>query len=276
MTPVSKSTEVLDLDALSQWGPWIAQIVVGIASQTLVDELSETSPEFIEDACDWVFDRIGRGRVLRAIEEGMANKSVRLYHGTRLAAAELLSVQRQGLKPLCLDYRRSTLVDALSAHPRWPEVEKRIDDALEVFGPLARAGRREDGCVHVCFSRAGLLYGCNHYLTHGAEVDGHIAHYLFGDNSGHNYLRDHRRPYLIWFDVSFDVAAQGSSASGDLAAGRELLAEKLLGYWAYGTAHPTFRVDTQRDCAAAKVVGVVSPDLLEFERVEEGRNEGNE
>jgi hypothetical protein len=59
------------------------------------------------------------------------------------------------------------------------------------FGPgweKAGAGKREDNSVHVCLSRAGLLYGCNHYLTHGAEVDQHIAQALFPGDSGLDLL----------------------------------------------------------------------------------------
>ena len=64
------------------------------------------------------------------------------------------------------------IAEILRLHPRWAEVEDGLPQAIERFGPQARAGRREDGCVHACFSRSGLLLGCNHYLTHGAEVDG--------------------------------------------------------------------------------------------------------
>ena len=45
MTLSSTSIDVLDFDALSQWGPWIAEIIADIGGQNLVDQLAQTSPE---------------------------------------------------------------------------------------------------------------------------------------------------------------------------------------------------------------------------------------
>ena len=260
---------VIDYDKIELWGSWVGEIVVGEAGELVLEELGRRDPEYIEDACDWLLERVGRERAIDAVAQGLQDRLVRLFHGTRLGELELAQIREHGLRPLHLADRQRTLIEAFRGHERWATVECRLAEALELFGPKARAGRREDGFVHVCFSRSGLLTGCNHYLTHGAEVDGHIAHHLFGDESGHGLLSEHRRPYVISFEVPFDTAAQGSHSLHQLDVGRELLAEKLLGAWAFWTAHPEFRITTQRDCTAAKIPGVVGPERLIIEPIDD-------
>ena len=68
---------------------------------------------------------------------------------------------------------------------------------------------REDGSVHVCFSRSGLINGCNHYLTHGAEVDNHVFDALFGSD-GREHLPALRQPVLFSFEPTFDETARAA------------------------------------------------------------------
>jgi hypothetical protein len=72
-----------------------------------------------------------------------------------------------------------SLTAIFNQHPEWsPAKAELLDAQLHRFGPgweTAGVGRREDDSVHVCLSRAGIVLGCNHYLTHGAEVDQHIV-----------------------------------------------------------------------------------------------------
>ena len=120
--------------------------------------------------------------------------SVRLYHGTRLTDAEIQQVQKLGLRPLRLADRKESLAELLRLHPRWPAVASEFEDVIAAIGPGARAGRREDGHVHACFSRFALLGSCSHYLAYGAEVDGHICHRLFGDDSANSLFDGNERP----------------------------------------------------------------------------------
>lgn len=253
---------VIDYDCLDEWGPWIGEVVAVLGGATIIAELAATKFEFIEDARDWLYERLGRERVHGSLASALQGSGVRLFHGTRLSEADVDQVRQQGLKPLRLADRKSSLVDLLRRHPRWPEVAASLDDAINAFGPGARAGAREDDCVHACFSRSGLLLGCNHYLALGAEVDKHICHYLFGDDSADDLLRAHRKPYLISFDVGFDLAASSSHWNGDLELGRGLLIDMLVGSWAYSQTAPGFRITTQRDCTAARVEGNVGPERL--------------
>lgn len=261
---------VIDYDLLDDWGQRIGQVIAALGDDLTVADLAATMPEFIEDARGWLYERLGRERVLDAVAGALQGANVRLYHGTRLTDADVEQVRQQGLKPLRLADRRSTLVQVLSQHPRWPEVASRLDDAIDAFGARAWAGRREDGCVHACFSRSGLLLGCNHYLALGAEVDKHIGHRLFGDNSADQLLRAHRRPYVISFDVDFDLAARGSAWDGDLQVGKGLLVDMLVGPWAYRQTAPRFLITTQRDCTAARIAGRIGPERLSITPVEDG------
>jgi hypothetical protein len=235
----------------------------------LLVELARSQPEYIEDARDWLDERLGRERVIQTVAAGLCPYGVRLFHGTRLTDGELEQVRQHGLKPLNLADRADRIAEILRLHTRWAEVEARLPQAIVRFGPQARAGRREDGCVHACFSRSGLLLGCSHYLTYGAEVDGHIAHQLFGDASAGALFRRERKPYLISFVVPFDDAARGSHSFGELVAGQEIIVDKLVGAWAYWQAHSEFQITTQRSGWAAKFPGAIEPDRLTIEPVDD-------
>jgi hypothetical protein len=240
----------------------------------LLQDLARSAPEYIEDARDWLYDRLGREHVVEGVSRQLERSHVRLFHGTRLTDAELDQVRQEGLRPLRLADRMPHIAAVLRYHPRWLEVEAGLADAIQALGPGAQAGRREDGCVDVCFSRSGLLLECNHYLTYGAEVDTHIAYRLFGDHSANRLLRFHRKPYLISFDVPFEAAARGSHSEGELGGGRGILTGMLVGAWAYRRAHEQFRVTNQLDCSAAKIEGAISPDRLTIERIDDADLEG--
>ena len=264
----------VDYDELDKWGPWVGdaitkRAITKRAGRRLIQELSRSAPEYIEDARDWLYNRLGGKYVVDAVSRDLNFSHVRLFHGTRLTDAELDQVRREGLKPLRLADRMPHIADVFQTHPRWGEVKAGLAEAVQAFGPGAEAGLREDGCVHFCFSRSSLLLGCSHYLTHGAEVDNHIGYRLFGDHSASRLLRENRKPYLISCDVPFEVAAQGSHALGELEGGRTILTNMLVGAWAYRQAHESFRVTTQMDCSAAKIKGVIPPDRLKFEAVDD-------
>lgn len=118
--------------------------------------------------------------------------------------------------------------------------------------------------MHVCFSRAGLLHGCNHYLTHGAEVDRHIAHRLFpGDKTALDLLLAHRTAMLVTFLPRYSEAALAANPHGVPNGELPALLGLLLNAWAFKQAHPEFTVTSLRDCTAARFDGPVSATLIE-------------
>ena len=129
----------------------------------------------------------------------------------------LNSIQKEGLKPLDLVGRKATLIEDLQGHPELSARQHQLDEILFKYGPgweHSGAGKREDGGVHVCLSRNGLLKGSNHYLTHGAEVDNHVTRDLFSNDSGLVFLENARKPMLISFDLSFPDAESAANPYG--------------------------------------------------------------
>jgi hypothetical protein len=259
---------IIDYDNIENWGVIIGEAIAGLKEVCLTADLARSQPELIDDARESVYRRLGRDRVIDAIATTLQGAGVRLYHGTRLTDAEIGMVRQQGLKPLRLADRAERIADIIRQHPNWSQVADRFPDAIDYYGRRNGGGVREDQRVHACFSRSGLLRGCTHYLTEGAEVDGLVAHRLFGDASADELFRRERNPYLVSFVVPFDVAAVGTNRYAGLERAREIIIDQLVASWAYQQAHPDFQVTKLRDCWAAAIPGVIEPDRLSIEPVD--------
>jgi hypothetical protein len=262
---------VIDYDELGQWHPWLTAMVSSIAPAELLEMLKTLRPI---EALNYVVENIGRRRLVEHLNSELDRYFVSVYHGTRVTEAELRQIRIDGLRPLRLSERRAPLVAVFSQHPEWSsEKERLLDVQLHRFGPgwaKAGAGCREDGAVNVCLSRAGLLLGCNHYLTHGAEIDQHIAEALFPDGSGLELLRCSRAAKLVKFTAPFAEAAEAANPHGFFSQ-YELpgLLRVFLSAWAYKTAEPGFSVAQERDGSALKFKGCIPPDRLEIIDVED-------
>jgi len=182
-------------------------------------------------------------------------------------------IRQQGPRALRLAHRRAPLVAIFSQDPGWSAAtEALLDEQLHRFGPgweKASAGRREDDSVHVCLSRAGLFLGCNHYLTHGAEVDHHIAHALFLDGSGFELLKRNRPAKLVSFTAPFAEAARAANPYGFPAHDLPVLLSSLIEAWAYKTAEPAFSVANERRSAALKFEAPIAADRLTIENIDD-------
>lgn len=254
---------VIDYDDLQAWGPLVGGAVMKVAPPGTLPELQSLDLEFMEDAGEFVMERVGREALVEHLSRSLSGHLVRVYHGTRLTETEAERIRVEGLQPLRLVERRDALAAIFGQHERWSECKCRFDAVLHDLGHGERAGRREDGCVHVCFSRAGLFRGCNHYLTHGAEVDGHVAFNLFGDASGYPLLQRNRRAKLITFLSPFPEAAAAADPHGPPDTGLPSLLGLLLQAWAYKEANPGFKVASQKDCTAARFHGVIGAHRIE-------------
>lgn len=205
-------------DNIDEWAPALSEVLLPLAPPDIQRRLQVAAPEYIEDARDLFLKFAARDSVIDAILRWVRSTSIAGYHGTRLTTADLESIRLSGLVPLRAAARRQRLERALSRHPRWNEVADRLEEAIDSVGPGCAVGSRE-GQVHLTLSRAGLTDGFNHYLTHGAEFDGHVASELLGDE-GRELLSIDGTPYVI------QVALPGGDA---LAA-----------------AHPFFTVEDMR------------------------------
>jgi hypothetical protein len=258
---------IIDYDKINIWVPWLNEIIFEIAPINLKERIKQAEPKYIEDAAEIVFEAIGQENLANLMNTRLNEYKIRVYHGTRLSELELTNIRIEGLKPLQLKDRKITLERIFSRHKNWQKVKSRLDDVLEAHGPGKKAGQREDNCIHVCFSRAGLIYGCNHYLTHGAEVDGHVANSLFGnDNTALELLQEDRKPYLLSFIRNFGDAVKAANPFGVSDGEFPSLLRLLIQAWAYRQYRPLFNPEKSRDCTAAMFPGGVVPsELEEFE-----------
>ena len=243
---------MLNFDDNRTWGPLLAEALGELYSGMIRDRLVAAEPEFIEDARDLLFSWTGRDRVLDATLAWIRSATLAGYHGTRLIDAEVDSIRAHGLLPLQADARRVRLVRALSPHPRWNQIAHRLDSTLHDYGPGGEAGRREHQ-VHLTLSRSGLVNGFDHYLSHGAEFDYHVAYALLG-NEGNELLQKDGDARVIQVAVPGEIALKAAHPYFTIDNLRERgdvpnIVDDFLKAWSYGLAHTDFECGTlEVDC----------------------------
>jgi hypothetical protein len=143
-----------------------------------------------------------------------------------------------------------------------------LDGLLHRFGPgweRGGAGKREDGAVHVCLSRNALLKDCNHYLTHGAEIDIHIVRELFPDGTGMAILAGVRQPVLVSFTLDFPAAESAADPFGFSYGRLPFITNKFLQCWAFRLSRPDWSPANARFSDALMVPGNVPAGRLTIE-----------
>jgi hypothetical protein len=108
-----------------------------------------------------------------------------------------------------------------------------------------------------------LLRGCNHYLTHGAEVDQHIAKELFPDDSGLDLLQRNRKAKIVSFVASFSEAAAAANPYGVRPPALPALLGMMLSAWAFRLVKPDYSVAKERHGTALKFPAPISAQQLE-------------
>ena len=166
---------VLDYDEIDDWAPKLSGLLGTVIGPPSISALASAAPKYMEDAEAQLLASAPRDVIIDIALGWVSASTIFMFHGTRLTAEEKSSIERFGLKPLSGDSRRRRLERTLSRHPNWPNASSKLDAALVRFGHGSGAGSRENQ-VHLTLSRAGLVNGFNHYLTHGSEFDQHVAH----------------------------------------------------------------------------------------------------
>src|SRR5216684_1213206 len=134
--------------------------------------------------------------------------------------------------------RRAALEKKSSTHSRWETVKDNLEPLLEKLSGKHEIGHRE-GQVHATLSRAGLLHGFNHYLTHGAEFDQHAAYRLMGDD-GNELLAQYGRPVLITLAVPGDKALKAANPFREIGGDIPNVVREVIEVWSYWLAYPDF------------------------------------
>lgn len=264
---------MLDFDNIDDWAPKFATTLGCHVPALIATKLRGEKPKYVEDARDLLFASTDRDAVIDVTLSLIRSEVIAGYHGSRLTDAEVDSIRSSGLIPLKVKDRRHRLTRALSPHPKWPEVTHKLDAVIQAHGRGNSAGHRE-GQVHLTLSRAGLTQGFNHYLTHGAECDQHMAQDLLGQEGTELLSRD-GEPRVI------RVAVPGSSALdaahpyfsvNDLRARGDVpnLVDEFLKAWSYRLANPKFQSATlNADCGMVFHSAVSSAWIVDIETLAE-------
>ncbi|MGT2500360.1 hypothetical protein ACVOMS_04975 [Bradyrhizobium guangxiense] len=245
-------TTTIDFDVIRSWHSNLRSALSESVSDSVISAIMGSRPEFLTDARDLLFALANRDAVIDACLRWVASSAVAAYHGTRLTDAEIESVKKKGLIPLVAAERRVRLERALSSHKDWPVASTRLSQVLADLGSGNQAGHRE-GQVHCTLSRAGLVHGFNHYLTHGAEFDQHAANELVGEDGKQLLAKDGKRTLIQLRLPGGDAlkachpyfSPEALRSRGDVPN----LIDDLLSAWSYRLAHPRFAPKAQRlDC----------------------------
>lgn len=236
--------QLLDFDEIDVWFPQLTTVLKPLLPADVDDRLQKANPEFIEDARDLVFELGERDRIVDAAIDWIRTSRLVAYHGTRLTDDDAKSVTACGLIPLTVKDRRARIVRALASHPDWNTTASQLDEVLRKHDPGSVAGARE-GQVHLTLSRSGITKGFNHYLTHGAEVDQHIAHALLGEE-GEECLRHDGTPRLILVRVPGGKALEAAHPHFDIDETRARqttpnLVGDFLKAWSFRLVHSGFQ-----------------------------------
>ena len=240
----------IDYDRVDDWHAALSTTITA-CHKRVISNLRDARPESVHEALQRLLDLPQAARIIATATNWVQDATVLTYHGTRLTDEETASVRRQGLMPLKAASRRRRIERALGRHPRWPIVESHLPHAIRRI-EMGCAGNREHQ-VHLTLSRNGLLSGFNHYLTHGAEVDKHIAFELLGDE-GVDLLRQDGRARILRIAVPGAEALKAANRYGPIEHHRgpvqaPNLIREFLQVWSLKCFNRNFQSDSLRtDC----------------------------
>ena len=238
---------MIDFDAINVWGRQLDDVLLPIVSSAVLEKMRAQKFEYVEDAREMLFKLTERDQIVDTVLAWLRSGQLAAYHGSRLTDDDVIAIRENGLQPLSSLSRRERLTRALSPHPQWADAKVRLDGVLEEFGNGDRAGRRE-GQVHLTLSRSGLLNTFNHYLTHGAEFDQHVAENLLGQE-GLDLLSCDGKPRVIKVTVPGPDALASAHPFfriDDLRSRGDLpnLVSDFIDSWSYRLSEPDFQSHT--------------------------------
>lgn len=245
---------MIDFDNIDDWAPKLNTAIRRYVPDTVKQALIEATPEYewTDDVQKKLFELTNRDMVIDAVIAWIQSNEVAGYHGSRLTDEEVNSVKENGLIPLEAAMRRDRLTRVLSPHTRWPEVADQLDPIIQAYGLGNHIGNRV-GQVHLTLSRAGLIKGFNHYLTHGSEFDQHVAKNLLGPE-GMDLLAKYGEPRVFQITVPGDSALEAAHPTCTIDNLRNKgdvpnLVKEFLTLWCYRLICPSIQTQTLKvDC----------------------------
>lgn len=142
---------------------------------------------------------------------------------------------------------------------------------IQAHGQGSVAGRREDQCISP-YRKQGLTNGFNHYLTHGAEFDQHVAYTLLGAE-GNALLATDGEATIVRVAVPGQLALDAAHpffSIDEMRVRGEVpnLVGDILTAWSYRLARPGFQSRTLKvDCGMIFRSAVSADWILDVERL---------
>ncbi|MBY5461844.1 hypothetical protein [Rhizobium leguminosarum] len=255
---------IIDYDQQEDWLSWFSDVLSDVVAQDALRKLRSSNFEYLHDAGGLVLDIVGEDRLAKVLSDRLEPYSFRVYHGTRLTDEEVLDVRTIGLVPLDLNARKARYPLVFGKHERWAEVVGSLESVVERLRN-ENLGNREDGRVWACMSRAEQSgpYGM-HYVRTGAEVDHHVGHALFGDETGDEHLMRYGKPYLVPFVVPY---AEAVCAVDHFRLPDDIrlpsLTRRLLDAWAFSHVDRNYRFAADNGSPQMGFLGSIQPSRIE-------------
>ena len=248
----------------------LAAVIPGDVSQAI----ASGKPKLVEDARDILLSKVDQTVVLRLVVNWLKLQIIVAYHGSRLTAEEIVDVRRDGLRALKATDREQRLRTILSAHPRWPTVERSLTEVVAAYGVnwLQNNSGRREGSVHATISRSGLIKSFNRYLKYGSEFDQVVSQRLLEDE-GVELLGGYGSPVIFKIGVPGAVAFHAANPClPELPIGLPNLVRELLDAWAFWLANPTFSTQTLEVDCGLKFSADLPPEwIIDCEQVADPR-----
>lgn len=248
----------LEFDEGAVWLPSFRAHLGDFLPPGIDQKLIEAEPEGPWSARDALGKAVDLHELYQLTRSWIEARPVIAYHGSRLNADQVASVAREGLRPLVTEDRIAALTAWLGTHPRWPEFESRLPEAIAFV--RRNSGTRE-GQVHLTLSRAGLLLRFNHYLVEGSEFDHHVANYLLGDEA-RDYHRHRGRAMLYRVRLSGREALAAANPHGEFQV-PNLIDEVVQGLaWTMAMGHQN-AAQLEMDCGFILYEGLAPDRIIE-------------
>ncbi|MCU1264557.1 MAG: hypothetical protein JWM21_875 [Acidobacteria bacterium] len=134
---------MVDFDDIDNWGRALSAVLRVHLPDSVGVMLQTAATEYVEDACDLLFDVTDRDAIIDATLTLIRSTKIAAYHGSRLVDEEIAAIRAEGLIPLNAESRRHRLIRALSPHPTWNNVAGQLDATINDHGAGSAADRRE-------------------------------------------------------------------------------------------------------------------------------------
>jgi hypothetical protein len=265
---------VFDFDHIEEWGPRLCLELSGAVPRDVSQAIASGKPKLVEDARDILLSKVDQTIVLRLAVNWLKLQTIVAYHGSRLTAEEIVDVRRDGLRVLKATDREQRLRTILSAHPRWPTVERSLTEVVDAYGVnwLQNNSGRREGSVHATISRSGLIKSFDRYLKYGSEFDQMVSQRLLEDE-GMELLGGYGSPVIFKIAVPGVVAFHAANPClPELPIGLPNLVRESLDAWAFWLANPTFSTQTLEVDCGLKFSADVPPEwIIDCEQVADPR-----